>query len=99
MCGSNNNFVIVLQVGYHKLAGKNVATYESCSTSAFRHGRTETVRPCTTATQAVCNALNGNKSPSNAELLAMIKKCSEVHGNLTKDAAMGNFCPFHGLGL
>jgi len=43
------------------------------------------------ATQAVCNALNGKNQPSTGELLVMIKKCSEVHGNLTKDAAMGKF--------
>ncbi|CAB3375686.1 Hypothetical predicted protein [Cloeon dipterum] len=87
------------QVGYHKLSGKNVATYESCSTAAFRHGRTETMRPCTMATQAVCNAINGSNQPSNAELLTMIKKCSEVHGNLTKDAAMGQGFDRHLFGL
>lgn len=31
----------------------HVGTYESCSTAAFKHGRTETVRPCTIKT-AVC---------------------------------------------
>lgn len=39
------------QVGYYKMTGKFVPTYESCSTAAFKHGRTETVRPCTVATK------------------------------------------------
>lgn len=29
------------QVAYHRLSGKIATTYESCSTSAFKHGRTE----------------------------------------------------------
>lgn len=40
-----------LQAAYHKQTGKFVASYESCSTAAFKHGRTETIRPCTTATK------------------------------------------------
>lgn len=41
------------QAAYHKLTGKFVGSYESCSTAAFKHGRTETVRPCTTATKVI----------------------------------------------
>jgi hypothetical protein len=39
--------------------------------------------------QAFCEALLGSKRPSDAELAAMIRKCSEIHGNLTKEAALG----------
>ncbi|PSN55812.1 hypothetical protein C0J52_02486 [Blattella germanica] len=38
-------------VAFHKLYGKFVSSYESCSTAAFKHGRTETMRPCTMATK------------------------------------------------
>lgn len=41
------------QAAYHKLTGKFVPSYESCSTAAFKHGRTETIRPCTTATKVI----------------------------------------------
>ena len=34
-------------MGYYKQYGKTAATYESCSTAAFRHGRTETIRSAT----------------------------------------------------
>ena len=33
------------------------ATYESCSTSAFKHGRTETIRSCTLEAQAAARAI------------------------------------------
>jgi len=38
-------------MAFHKQMGRTVATYESSSTAAFKHGRTETVRPCTMATK------------------------------------------------
>ncbi|XP_071449222.1 carnitine O-palmitoyltransferase 2, mitochondrial isoform X1 [Hetaerina americana] len=87
------------QVAFHKQTGKQVATYESCSTSAFRHGRTETIRPCTMATKAFCESINSNNQPSISELQGMIKKCSEVHGALTRDAAMGQGFDRHLFGL
>ncbi|CAG9129159.1 unnamed protein product [Plutella xylostella] len=40
------------QAAYHLLRGGYAGTYESCSTSAFKHGRTETMRPCTDKTKA-----------------------------------------------
>ncbi|KAM8709797.1 hypothetical protein ACLKA7_016577 [Drosophila subpalustris] len=79
------------QLAYRQAFQRYVGTYESCSTSAFRHGRTETMRPCTMATKAFCEAVlqPSQRQPSAGELRAMIDKCSSVHGQLTKDAAMG----------
>ncbi|XP_068139865.1 LOW QUALITY PROTEIN: carnitine O-palmitoyltransferase 2, mitochondrial [Drosophila tropicalis] len=79
------------QLAYRQAFNKYVGTYESCSTSAFRHGRTETMRPCSTATQAFCEAVLKPESskPSANELRSMIDKCSKMHGQLTKEAAMG----------
>lgn len=77
------------QLGYYKQKRKFVGTYESCSTAAFRHGRTETMRPCTSETKALCEAIESKNRPSNKELRAMIDRCSEKHNRLTKEAAMG----------
>ncbi|XP_030372411.1 carnitine O-palmitoyltransferase 2, mitochondrial [Scaptodrosophila lebanonensis] len=79
------------QLAYRQAFDRYVGTYESCSTSAFRHGRTETMRPCTLATKAFCEAVlqPAQRQPSASELRAMIDKCSSVHGQLTKEAAMG----------
>ncbi|VEN41671.1 unnamed protein product [Callosobruchus maculatus] len=77
------------QVGYYRMTGKFVPSYESCSTAAFRHGRTETVRPCTMATKAFSLAVTSNNKPSTSELKGMISECSRVHSQLTREAAMG----------
>ncbi|XP_037721254.1 carnitine O-palmitoyltransferase 2, mitochondrial [Drosophila subpulchrella] len=79
------------QLAYRQAYSGYVGSYESCSTSAFRHGRTETMRPCTNATRDFCEAIlqPERSKPSAGELRAMIDKCSKVHGQLTKDAAMG----------
>ncbi|EDW93877.1 carnitine O-palmitoyltransferase 2, mitochondrial [Drosophila yakuba] len=79
------------QLAYRQAYQGYVGSYESCSTSAFRHGRTETMRPCTNATRDFCEAIlqpERNK-PSAGELRTMIDNCSKVHGQLTKEAAMG----------
>lgn len=78
------------QMAFYKQRNRVVATYESCSTSAFKHGRTETVRPATSATKACTEAFNIKKNrPSNSELKSMLKECTRVHNQLTKEAAMG----------
>lgn len=88
------------QLAFYKQHGKFVATYESCSTAAFRHGRTETMRPCTTATRAFCEAIERKQNkPSDSELRTMMDTCSTVHGQLTKDAAMGQGFDRHLFGL
>ncbi|XP_017137735.1 carnitine O-palmitoyltransferase 2, mitochondrial [Drosophila miranda] len=79
------------QLAHRQAFAGYVGSYESCSTSAFRHGRTETMRPCTTATRSFCEALlqPARSRPPAGELRAMIDQCSRVHGQLTKEAAMG----------
>ncbi|KAM3963750.1 carnitine palmitoyltransferase 2 [Aphomia sociella] len=76
------------QAAHHLLRGTYVGTYESCSTSAFKHGRTETMRPCTEKTKEFCDLLHLNKS-SKEELRAIMKECSTCHSELVKEAAMG----------
>lgn len=89
------------QLAFYKQYGKYVATYESCSTAAFRHGRTETMRPCTMATKNFCEAArNWDGSKERAvQLVAMLLECSKTHGQLTKEAAMGQGFDRHLFGL
>lgn len=42
---------LAFQLAYYNIARNTTASYESCSTAAFKHGRTETVRPCTLETK------------------------------------------------
>lgn len=88
------------QLAFYKQHGKFVATYESCSTAAFRHGRTETMRPCTVATKEFCETIERKQNPASAaELRQLMDNCSAVHGQLTKDAAMGQGFDRHLFGL
>lgn len=73
-----------------------VPTYESCSTAAFKHGRTETLRSCTMETKKACEAIaQKNNNLSMSELKNLIINCSKVHSELTKEAAMGNYKMLH----
>lgn len=82
---------LAFQLALYTLEGKLVPTYESCSTAAFKHGRTETIRSCTLATKAICAAMTQNNSEiSKSELKKMILDCSKAHNVLTKEAVMGN---------
>jgi len=40
-----------MQVAYYRMYHHTPASYESCSTAAFKHGRTETIRPATNYTK------------------------------------------------
>lgn len=87
------------QLAYNKLSGKYVGTYESCSTAAFKHGRTETMRPCTMATKEFCESLRGSHQPDFQILRSMLSNCSKVHSNLSREAAMGQGFDRHLFGL
>ncbi|XP_065674271.1 carnitine O-palmitoyltransferase 2, mitochondrial isoform X2 [Hydra vulgaris] len=80
---------LAFQIAYFRQNGKHAATYESCSTAAFKHGRTETVRPCTVATVACAEAFNSSHSASVSEMCHLLKESSDMHNKLTKEAAMG----------
>lgn len=81
---------LAFQMGFLRQYGQTVATYESCSTAAFKHGRTETIRPATIHTKRCSHAfVHEPGKHSVEELRAMLDECSKYHGQLTKEAAMG----------
>ena len=88
-----------MQLAYYKQFGSFVSTYESCSTAAFRHGRTETMRPCTMHTKNFCEQVETKKNTNKSELREIINQCSALHGELTKNAAMGQGFDRHLFGL
>lgn len=81
--------IIFSQLAYNKLTGQYVGTYESCSTAAFKHGRTETMRPCTMATKEFCESLKRSESAKPQMLKEILSNCSKIHVKLLKEAAMG----------
>ncbi|RZF36006.1 hypothetical protein LSTR_LSTR005822 [Laodelphax striatellus] len=80
---------LAFQLAHDKLARKHVATYESCSTAAFKHGRTETMRPCTIEAVKFCDLLRQKNQSDLDTIRKVIAECSKVHSDLVKDAAMG----------
>lgn len=87
-----------MQLAYYLLKGDFVSTYESCSTAAFRHGRTETMRPCTMKTKEFCQHVIKDAS-AYGQLRVLIDECSKLHGQMTKAAAMGQGFDRHLFGL
>ncbi|XP_066478949.1 carnitine O-palmitoyltransferase 2, mitochondrial isoform X1 [Tiliqua scincoides] len=91
---------LAFQVAFLQQYDQTVATYESCSTAAFKHGRTETIRPASIHTKTCAEALVRKSSQrSAAELRQIIAECSKYHGQLTKEAAMGQGFDRHLFGL
>ena len=82
-------FQLGFQMAYYRLYNSPAATYESCSTAAFKHGRTETVRSATTETQIASLAFLSKQKRNQSELRALLDNCSKKHFQLTKEAAMG----------
>ncbi|XP_069378643.1 carnitine O-palmitoyltransferase 2, mitochondrial [Paralichthys olivaceus] len=81
---------LAFQMGFLRQHGQTVSTYESCSTAAFKHGRTETIRPATSYTKQCSHAFVCQPGQHSVEQLqAMLQECSKYHGQLTKEAAMG----------
>jgi len=44
---------MAFQLSFHSLHGETTAVYESCAMKNFFHGRTETIRSCTTESVAM----------------------------------------------
>ncbi|MBN3275665.1 CPT2 palmitoyltransferase, partial [Polyodon spathula] len=81
---------LAFQMGFLRQYGQTVATYESCSTAAFKHGRTETIRPASIHTKQCSHAFVREPGKHSVdELRKMVEQCSKYHGQLTREAAMG----------
>lgn len=89
---------ISFQLAYYKMYGHSVATYESGSLRKYRHGRTETIRSCTPASHAFCQAMtDGTKTA--AEKAAALRVAIQAHRKYTDDVVSGNGIDRHLLGL
>lgn len=78
------------QIAYYKSFNHFVSTYESASTSAFKYGRTETIRPATLETKRLAEYMSkksGSEDPN--EVIGLLKHATNRHNKLVKEAAMG----------
>lgn len=100
---------IAFHLAYFRLHGKVAPTYESCSTAAFWHGRTETIRSATNEMSALVHALpaviTAASSPSvlsteqKEKFAAMVRAAATRHVQLAKEAAQGQGVDRHLLAL
>lgn len=85
---------LAFQLAFKKVYNRDTpVTYESCSTAAFKGGRTETIRPCTNDTNKACESIMNNTNSSvysNDELKQLLQKASQTHYQLCKEASIGD---------
>lgn len=80
---------LAFQIAYYRQYKCSVPTYESCSTAAFRHGRTETIRSATAASKACAEAFEGGHPAGAEEMGQLVAENSKWHSKLVQEAAMG----------
>lgn len=79
---------MAFQLAHYRMFGHSASTYESKSTSGFKHGRTECIRSATPLSDEFCRVFV-DQSSSLAARDAILRKAVQNHGSLTKDALMG----------
>ena len=84
-----SSLLLCSQIAYYRQYKNCVPTYESCSTAAFRHGRTETIRSASQWTKACAEAFEQSHTAGVEEMLSLVKKATSHHSQLVKEAAMG----------
>ncbi|CAD5218507.1 unnamed protein product [Bursaphelenchus okinawaensis] len=90
---------LAIQLAFYRTQNRFGPTYESCSTAAWKKGRTECVRSASVATRDTVLDMVENNVTDPKTLLERFKQCSEVHGKLVKLGAMGQGFDRHLLGL
>jgi carnitine O-palmitoyltransferase 2 len=86
--GTDGLMQMTIQLAHFKLHQKFVATYESASTAAFKHGRTETVRSCTNEAAKFVRTMV-DASASDADKANALRAAVTKHSELTKNGVMG----------
>lgn len=86
--GTDGLMQMTIQLAHFKLHQKFVATYESASTAAFKHGRTETVRSCTNEAVAFVRTMT-DASASDSDKANALRAAVTKHSELTKNGVMG----------
>lgn len=91
-----------MQLAYYQMHNKPGATYQTATTRAYYHGRTETVRSCTPELIEWCKQMSiENKSNrlSDKELLDLLLKACKKHNQLMNEARQNAGVDRHLMGL
>lgn len=91
-----------MQLAYYQLHNKPAPTYESATTRAYYHGRTETVRSCTVEAMDWCKQMVNKDTTTrlnNSELLNLFRRACAKHDKLMDEARYNAGCDRHLFGL
>ncbi|KAI8897824.1 acyltransferase ChoActase/COT/CPT [Globomyces pollinis-pini] len=89
---------LCIQLTFYRLHGYCAGVYETASTRKYLHGRTETCRSLTPASQAFVEAFD-NPNFTALEKYALFQKAATAHVEYLKIASNGYGCDRHLLGL
>lgn len=89
---------LILQLAYFKLYQRPAPTYETASTRAYYHGRTETMRTCTPEVHEWLKLMINTNFDKN-EKLKLFKVAAKNHEKLIGEASNNQGCDRHLLGL
>lgn len=96
--GPDGFMQVSMQLAHYRVHGHLVPSYESANHAAFKHGRTECIRPATIQVLRFCEAMSSS-SFSPAERAQLLRDAIKKHGEATKDALMGQGVDRHLFGL
>ncbi|XP_074659710.1 carnitine O-palmitoyltransferase 1, liver isoform-like [Tubulanus polymorphus] len=85
---------MAINLAYFRECGKLDATYQPTMNLFFRYGRTSNVHSSTTEARAFVNAME-DKTISNEERFALLKKACDNHQYLTRQSMIGQNYPRH----
>ena len=80
---------LAFQLGYYKMNRGFAATYEAAQTSFFKHGRTETIRSCSSASTKMCKIFSDPES-TKEQRAAALREAADHHAKLASEAQRGN---------
>ncbi|KAF8280743.1 putative carnitine O-palmitoyltransferase II [Trypanosoma cruzi] len=79
---------LAMQLAWWRLYKSTVSTYESASTAAYLHGRTECIRSATIESQAFTILMDNPRATTNEKFEALLK-AAKKHLQISKNAKMG----------
>ncbi|KAL0083601.1 acyltransferase ChoActase/COT/CPT [Phycomyces blakesleeanus] len=91
-------YQMALQLAYFRTHNTVVPTYESGSTRKYLHGRTETIRSCSTDSKRFVEAFV-NPSVDNKTKYELLQKAAVAHRDYTMIASDGYGCDRHLMAL
>ncbi|GMK56581.1 hypothetical protein CspeluHIS016_0304210 [Cutaneotrichosporon spelunceum] len=88
----------VLQLAWYRDQGYASATYETASTRAFKHGRTDVIRSLTPESREFVKAMQDPTVPDEAKH-TLLQKATVAHNTFTKESSNGKGIDRYLMGL